>query len=189
MVIYLFQAADAPSQYTFHDEAVVISTVVIALAAIINLVVSTLLWRETRSYSKTTRDMFEASHRPYVGVHRIQFTNDESQRKITIRAEIHNKGSVPAQRVEYEVKVVANGFPLPVIMAEHKPSLIFPGTPAFNTSHITDAKEYRDTISMPIDFFLSVHYEGVANRKYSYEGQWMHRPGENCFVVLGATST
>ena len=45
---------------------IVLSTVVIAIATVANVVVSILMWSVTRDYTEVTRNIFKAANRPYV---------------------------------------------------------------------------------------------------------------------------
>ena len=75
---FLLQTAIQSTPLSWDGRATTISTIIIAGAAVVNLIVAILLWKTTINSTKITRDIFEASHRPYVGVISAKYLHTES---------------------------------------------------------------------------------------------------------------
>jgi hypothetical protein len=79
------------------------STVMIAFATVVNLLISGFLWRATKEavdVSKRSveisRKVFEAANRPYVGVENLEVQRNEATKNLRIRTTFKNFGSIPA---------------------------------------------------------------------------------------------
>jgi hypothetical protein len=185
----LFQLPIQSPPLSWDGSATTISTVIIAGAAVVNLVVAILLWKATAGSTKITRDIFEASHRPYVGVVSARYLHTESSQKIEILLKIKNTGTIPAVGVTSRFELLANHIQVAVTGPETKPLVIFPGTTRTFGCKITDAKEYKDTVKALLDLEMSIDYSGLEGKQYHHQSKWMRHPDHDRFALTGATST
>ena len=52
----------------YWEDQITVATLVIAASTVVSLIVSVLMWNAMRRQTQLTQDIFEAAHRPYVGV-------------------------------------------------------------------------------------------------------------------------
>lgn len=76
-------------------DPIVTATWVIAIATVVNVVVSAGLWKATRNSVEIARRVYEATNRPYIGTERIDLTNDTAHRVLDIAIVLKNYGTVP----------------------------------------------------------------------------------------------
>lgn len=93
----------------WYQDPMTLATVIIAGAAVINLSASFLMWRVTRDYARTTRDIFEAAYRPHVSITGISPMNYPQEKKISFTVSLKNFGSIPARNVSLSCGVYNDG--------------------------------------------------------------------------------
>ena len=112
------------------------STVVIAFATVVNLVVSIGLWTATQSAVNVTRDTFFAANRPYVGVEAFDIRRDDARKTLEISALVKNFGTAPADEADIQHEPSTNGRPIEAEGVPDKPMILFPAMRIRRTSHL-----------------------------------------------------
>src|SRR5712664_4923322 len=117
----------------FHDPLAVatsVATIVIALATLASLWISNRMWRVTGKYTEITKNIFEASSRPYIGVTKLSMKAKEAgfnplpvfEFDVTYK----NVGSVPALELRRSVTIMVDGEALPPITPEEATAVLIP---------------------------------------------------------------
>lgn len=183
------------------NETIAKATIVIAVATVLYLIATVLLWWTTRRSANLTRDMFEASHRPYV---HITLEKDEPEEEeededaddedaddfFRVFITFENVGSVPAHDLKFDVRVIVDGTVLPMEELEEEPSsVVFPGMKMYSAISTSDPKDIDKINSART---LSVHikstYKGATEKQYSYEDKADYDPEDGSFSTR-ATAT
>jgi len=171
-------------------EPLVISTIVIATASAIYTVFSILLWRVTARYTKTTEKMFEASHRPFIGVEKIDITDEPGNNRLTVVARLTNFGSFPANRLLLSWNLTVNGAPLLPGPSEGRATVLFPRV-AFKIQHPITGPTYTAVTQSPaaLEFSIDARYQGVEGREYRSQQRYLYNRELKTFDVLEGQST
>jgi hypothetical protein len=172
MLLALLQVTN--TSVVWYKDPLTVATIVIAVATVAYFISTMLLWRETRDSVRITRDMFEASHRPYIGLTAISHTISDEKATFTVRYK--NAGSVPARDFKVGVQVVANGIVVPQGAREEEDiSVIPPGLEQFDIATITgpnELKAVKDAHTLAILFKCS--YKGMTDKEYCYTDKLVH---------------
>ncbi len=80
------------------------------MATVVYTVVTAFIWYTTRQNTIATRQVLEASHRPYVGVTLVHVEEMLSS-YADLCATIQNVGTVPSRNVEIELQISFDGSP------------------------------------------------------------------------------
>lgn len=197
MLLFLLQDAK-PAWYA---DPMVTATVVVALATVVNVAATLLLWLTTRRQVNITRDMFEASHRPYVGVIKIQrfdFPEPEEDDEdvkpleyIVFQIVYKNVGSVPAHSFQPYARVVVDGTMLPIVEAEEEAfAVLLPGIDQFSQVKVDDPKEVKQIENAAtLSLIVKCTYKGVAGKEYSYEKKATYEKKLDDFTIKKVTAT
>jgi hypothetical protein len=157
-------------------DPITISTIVIAFSTVASVCVSLLLWSVTRRYTKVTRDIFEAAHRPYIALSDFsgdggQFGNNEPVR-VTFGAKYRNSGSVPGNKitVTWNLRTKA-GAQVKFYPPDEKETVLLSGDEE-STGIWTDldnelTKAWLDS-SLELEVSLVLTYQGVTGTEYSH---------------------
>ena len=168
---------------------IVLSTEVIAIATVANVVVSILMWSVTRDYTEVTRNIFKAANRPYVGTSGIIPIKDEANKTFPINLEIKNFGSVPAKNVETAWNLSLNGVPMPVSKVPDKPLVLFPQTSNFLAATFSGDK-YSSIVNGDsiLEITLEIRYKGAYQEQYYYSEKSRYAHNMNRFIGLSGES-
>jgi hypothetical protein len=202
MLLFLLQTASDPNEW---NRTIAVATVVIAVATVLYLITTVLLWVTTRQSANLTRDMFEASHRPYVYSFKVEcgdYDHDEDEdeddidedalpKGLYFQVGFKNVGSVPAHDFQSEFQVILDGkiFPYPE-HEEHGNTVLFPGQETYIYALFEDEKEIEKlrnykTISLAIE----CSYKGVGEKQYTYTEKALLDDNDGEFFTLTNTST
>ena len=93
------------------QDPITLSTMVIACATVLNLGISFFMWLATYRSMNITKNIFDAAHRPYVGVlgNSISLIRRAAQREIQINVKLKNSVTVSANLVKYEISIFLDG--------------------------------------------------------------------------------
>lgn len=103
------------------------SNVVVALATVANVGVSACLYIATNQSVAISRDVFQSTNRPYVGVDEIKVTPDPQTKLITWSIQLKNFGTVPAYNSISDLSMKENGKAIQMLSVPSKPITMFPG--------------------------------------------------------------
>jgi hypothetical protein len=160
---------------------------VVAIATVVNVIATLLLWLTTKESVNVTKEMFEASHRPYVHISEIEMrgpddddddgdlgdeADDPALRKeLCFNVVFNNVGSVPAHDVVANMQLVVDGLIMPNIELEDKPiAVLFPNEEKYTTIVADDPKDIEQIQkAKALSLIIKCTYKGVAEKQYSYE--------------------
>lgn len=186
----LLQSAQITSDW-FKDP-VTSATTVVALASVVNLIIAALMWRVTSKTTKITRDIFEASHRPYVHISGITFTNDTDKKSLRITVMLLNVGSVPAYNFNEKVVFMLTGkegLNLPDI-EEKGTIIIYPQASIESSATLSDPTDYNlITKRERLGLTVAMTYKGAGRKKYQSEHKYVFSEEQNKFVKISDSAT
>lgn len=166
-------------------DPIITSTVVIALATILNLFISVLLWQATYNSTKVATDTYKAANRPYVGIAGYDINKDDLNKKLIFNVRFRNVGPVPATEFDAELDVKLNGKPLSGEKVPDKPKVLFPQTESHFRAIIT-GEDYDPVVngSSILEVTVNIKYKGVQTEQYyTYDkAQYSHKI--NSFISL-----
>jgi hypothetical protein len=182
----MFLLQSTPIAPDWHQIAVSYATIAIAGFSLVSLVTSFGLLAATASYTKTTRDVFKAANRPYVGVTSIRTVHDKEKKLFVPIATIMNQGTTLAKNTIVDSTLIANGKVVPLSRPLDKPSVLIPGT-GLNISSAYSEKEHYDKVhNAKLDLRIRIDYEGLNKQKYYCEFEAMRDPENDTFIVIGS---
>ena len=175
----------------WYKDAIALATVVIATATVVNLFVSIFLWRATAGATRITRDIFEASHRPYLGVTQIDTELDAANQRMKIVCHARNFGSIPAHNVEIiKGQNLINGVPVkyphPTKFGKFS---VFPGAPHFLNFFLRGPHPLATLPTANLELHVTLRYEGLNGKGYRYHQESMYHPETGQFVPLKEVSS
>ena len=154
------------------SDPIVLSTVIIACATVVNVLVSTLLWLVTRRSVKIAEQMFLTQQRPFVGVAGWTFESDPITRRISIGVKFQNFGSIPARKFYANLEVYIDKLSIQINKMEVNPSTLFPNVLSTIRASMVQSKKFESIISwvVPFEIVFKATYQGVGDLKYeTYE--------------------
>lgn len=172
------------TQAAWDTRAITVSTIIIALAAVVNFIVAWLLWRTTVGYTKVTRDIFDASHRPYVGVVMVDYVRHHSPLQVELIGHIKNVGTVPARDVKIQHQLIMNGKAQSPSGLDTNFGVIFPGVEVQWRCCTSNDEEYKECLTANLEVRMTIDYAGLAGQSYRYEYQAMRERSRDVFAVL-----
>src|SRR5258708_4212282 len=93
----------------WSDPAVITSIILVGIT-LVYVVVTALIWHATWQNTKATRQLLEASLRPYVGIVSVKFNeNAPGFASGNLPVTIKNVGTVPALGIDVDVQFVLSG--------------------------------------------------------------------------------
>ena len=178
---------ETPKKRWFHDH-ITLSTVVIALATVVNLFVSIGLWVSTKDSVDVARNVFEAANRPYVGLDAFNVKNDREKKNIYFAAEVKNFGTSPAEQADVRWEMLFNGVIQPSTGIPANMSTLFPSQqPRVLYAGIgTKSYEYIMSRQITLTFILRASYNGPADKSYRYCNKGQYDPHIDKILDLGA---
>lgn len=166
------------------------SNLIIAIATVINVVISYFLWKATYNTAKVSQHIFKASHRPYVFAHmKVLFHDNPETKFFTINADFKNSGSVPAKNVVSKWQVLIDGLVQQGEKIPDKPGLIesqgyITLVAGVGGVWFTQIQEGRSILEIETD----VAYEGIGNEKFFSKTKFRYVPNLKNFYSLGTES-
>ncbi len=182
---FIQTAAESPA----YGRVIANATVVIAIATVLYLITTFLLWLTTRENVFTTKNMFEASHRPYVGPTGITRKDAASPRMITFNVFYRNVGTVPASECNVTVQVVTDGVLIPMeVKEEEEHSVAFPNVSYQQTCVVSEPNELdRVTRASTLAIVFRCSYKGVGNQTYHSEEKYAFNKQYSTFTRVKGT--
>jgi hypothetical protein len=149
------------------SDPVTLATVVIAIATVVNVIVSWFLWKATHRTANVTQNIFEAAHRPYL-MSVLSADWRVEQQRFNFNTEIRNFGSVPARKLKgriiatlgnREVKSWDDISPISLYLLPQQP-IEFPSW--LDGDDFTDLWEHAAELRISVD----VQYSGAGEQTY-----------------------
>lgn len=216
-MLFLLLQANNPS-VAWYKDPITVATIIIALAAIGSAVISERLRRVTAEYVqatkeyvkatqdmlnatqetmqltkdnlRVTRDIYEAAHRPYVGIFEVNHGFQQQNTALLIELKYKNIGSVPAVELKAAVTFAVDGAPIsddsPV---KDSVGVILPDqTLAARYTYYGDFNEAL-TGNIILTFTFSCSYKGVTQQEYRYEQESQYEHHFKGFYIIKAYAT
>lgn len=163
-----------------------LSSIVIALATLLYVIISVFLWKATKRSADITEKMFEASNRPYIGIDRIDAVDKDYPKKIDLT--VKNFGTVPAKDVWEETTARTHN----EVVHHHKsdPTILCQGG-AF-VSGINISEELYSAIlldSLPLVITIDIHYKALGDIEYQATYTYEYAKERGCFRLKGGSES
>jgi hypothetical protein len=159
---------------------------VIALATIVNLVVATMLFNATSRAADIAQQVFEAAHRPYVGIDSFDTDMDTERHTLTVTAQMKNYGTAPAEHNDAGWQEYLNGVAQVMSHLPTGPRTLFPGQIAkFTSGEGEPIYSQIMTGSSTLEFVIYASYKGPGGKSYSYREKYRYDPSVNGFRDIG----
>ena len=176
MPLSLLQAVNDPNAW---NQTIAVATIVIAVATVFYLIATVLLWLTTRRSVNLTRDMFEASHRPYVGASKISYKIDDENQMLEFVILIINSGASPATDLNQTQQILLDGIPLHMDSHESTGQCLMPKETSSHHILLTGEKFVKAINSGVLTLRYSLRYKGVGQKQHQYddESAYYHNKG------------
>jgi hypothetical protein len=181
-----------PSPTASWDDPVTVATVVVAIFTVVSVIVSAFMWSETREQARISREIFEAAHRPYIGI-------TELSGAMSIQGKVHgwvtvlikNSGSVPAYRLKILWRLSIGDIVLPDTKTAERVMVLLPDDPTRITLDYYFSQDYMEKLNgAPLDILVTIKYKGVTDKEYNYTQHAVYnRSDERGYVMTEADST
>lgn len=167
---------------------ITLATIVIAGAAVFNIIVSALLWVATYRNAKIARLVFEASERPWLGVNLFKVANNPSGKVLRISLRIENFGKVPALQMKARWEDFRLGDMRDILEERNLPiegTVVFPRVGIIKSESIK-GKAYDAMIEQGAELLVSllITYEGPRRDKYWTKQKYSFDPKTVTFFAL-----
>ena len=167
----------------WSDPAVVVA-VVGAATAIFYTILTLLIWHATWQNTRATREIIEASQRPYLGITGIEIVHPQYHTgEVKVATTIANVGTVPSRSVETDIMIIYpdgktertnEGTPRSVSLFQGQKSAIF----------ITLPLERLPLLSTGgFEVSVTVRYQGMTEKQYATHGAYKYTGPLNGFAV------
>lgn len=175
----------------WYQDPIIVATLVIAFASVTSLLIAALTWLTSFRYTKITRQIFEASYRPYIAVVESKVENDQESRQFRATFNIKNVGSVPAYDFRGTIKFETPEGVIDIPAYAEARAVIPPQTSYPLVAVIRNPRDYERLNSAAIlDVVVSAEYKGVVPKKdYHYERKGRLNKELNNFMVIGDLAT
>lgn len=177
---------ETPKTSWVHNP-ITLSTVVIAIATVVNLVVSFGLWLSTKDSVEVATHVFEAANRPYVGLDSFSVRNNREKKNIHFIAEVKNFGTAPAEQADIRWEMLFNGVIQPSTGIPANASTLFPSQQPRGMYAGIGTQTYEQIMSRQITltFILRASYNGPADKSYRYCNKGQYDPQIDKILDLG----
>jgi len=162
------------------ENPVTLATIVIACAAVISLLVSIGMWVATWRSVDITRKTYEATHRPYLGVQRIDTEQISGSRGMKITLQYENFGPVPATVLDLSLKAYVDGTEVGRGPAK-KGITLHPGAPLSQRVYVRDPDFAQVESGRPLEITVDIKYRGPVEKTYSLSQRYIYLPALNLF--------
>jgi hypothetical protein len=162
------------------ENPVTLATIVIAFAAVISLFVSIGMWVATWRSVDIVRKTYEATHRPYLGVQRIDSEEISGSRGMKITLQYKNFGPVPATVLDLSLIAYVDG--TEVARGPAKKGITqHPGAPLSQRLYVRDPEFAQVENGRPLEITLGIKYRGPVEKTYSFSQRYLYLPALNLF--------
>lgn len=166
---------------SWSDPSIVL-TAGIAIFTFIYVILTGLIWRATLQNTKATREMLEASNRPYLGISGVTINHKDLLHSGIVVA-IQNVGSVPSPRVEVDLKISLAGKVSRTFDGSGRPHFVaMPGESFRLTEDLTDA-EHQRLKDGDLEADIRIRYCGASNKQYRTDAAYTYKDTEGFVIV------
>jgi len=163
-----------------------LATIVIAIATVVNVVVSLIIGYLTNKYTETTQNIYRASNRPYIGA-KLKITSNDKIKKYYLITEIRNYGSVPASHVQPEFIILLDGFKVEDISHSIPDTYfnLYPNSQIQATHQINAYADIRNGHKI-LEIETKIKYKGITEDQYEDYQKWRYSIKYDRFVPIDA---
>jgi hypothetical protein len=156
----------------------VITTVIIAAVTLLYTLLTGLIWHATWQNTKATREVLEASHRPYVGIVNVNLGGQIGETNVIVS--VSNVGSVPSRDVEMNMELCAGPNKRSIRGFENS-IVLFTGQTFSASLTLTDEELPYQGTGFHIE--VTVRYKGVTDKEYTTRCTYTYRDPLEAFVI------
>jgi hypothetical protein len=160
-------------------DPMVLWTIVIAAATVVNVGVAVFMWLAMRQSNAIAKKVFEASHRPYIGVSEHIVKINEISDGMYIHVGFKNFGEIPARKVRAKWQVFINGNLQPSqILPDDNIETLFPGTSGGFGGNIGNPQVWAsiDNGTSVLEVSFEATYQGITEETYRTNEQARYKP-------------
>lgn len=176
-----FQAA--PTPVVWYEDPITVATIVIAVCTLFYSVFTFLILKATAHSARITSEIFEAAHRPYIGisemVRKVDHDNDMMQFTFTLT----NSGSVPASDLKVTLQALHDGIAFDIRTFEKNIACVMPQGCAMNYTRFEGEQFTMAQHASALTFRFSIQYQGIRQKQYSYEAETIYYRGNDIFIT------
>ena len=181
----------APVTHALFIDPITAATCITAACTVAYSVLTYLILRATAANTRVTKQIFEAAHRPYLGISNVDTELSQSQRQLKFTCTLKNFGSTPAHNIEvvrHEV-IIPNVPPSELSLKSGKFS-VFPNNERFiNVNFDTGFTLIPILTSGKLELLVYLRYTGVTEKSYAYNYHAVYDPNTGQLVPVEEQST
>jgi hypothetical protein len=162
-----------------------VATVVMAVATVVNVIVACYQWRAARNSAETTRMIFEAGNRPYVGLESLVCIKNETEQSLSIFAVIKNFGTATAENCEFGWSLYISGSPLSGTGVPANTTSLFPGLAHHLRANIRQSYSQITSGMSSLEIVVSLSYTWQPQKSHIYKEKYRYEHSQNAFMGLG----
>jgi hypothetical protein len=170
-------------------DSVTISTVFIAIATCVNVIVSALQWGAAKKSAAVALSIFQTANRPYVGVEALEFRKNKIKKSAHIEAYIKNSGTAPAEHCEFCWEIYINKVLHPGKDIPSNPGILFPQATTQLKGDL-NGPLYYGIISgkTTLEIIVRISYKWQENKDDVHKEKHRYDHTQNAFMNLGIFS-
>jgi len=169
-----------------ESKTIRVSTVIIAIATVVNVIVAYLMWQITSSNVEITEKFLTLENRPFIGTQKIFPEIDKKNKIFTHNIVFKNFGSIPAKHVKLRTEIYFDDKLKSGDMDTSKAeSILFPGVTANNDGGVYD--NFFDSVFVYNKLYKVRHeitYFGPNNKRYHTVEMWDYSKKSNSFILV-----
>jgi hypothetical protein len=182
-----------PSPTASWDDPITVATVVVAVFTVVSVIVSAFMWSATREQARISREIFEAAHRPYVGV--LELSGSMS---IGARVDgwlsilIKNSGTVPAYQLRAFWLLSIGDVVILDTRGTEKASVLLPDEPTrLHLNYVISKEQFSELKEgANLNIVVSIKYKGVTKKEYDYTQHAIYTASNQLgYVMMDADSS
>ena len=169
-------------------DPIIVATMIIAIATVINLGVAILMWNISARTLKHSQRIFKDTHRPFIGIYdpSITIVNDTA---INPFIRYKNFGSLPARNITLSVDIILNGNTIASESPFEKPVVLFQGGESMWAATIAEGTVDQVFLNPQThaEIVIRLDYESVDESCYLTEERYRLNHSTNEFELKSST--
>jgi hypothetical protein len=174
------------SRSSWWEEPITLATVVIAVATMFNVAVSICIGYFTFDYTRTTKNIYKASNRPYLGV--IQNDIKHDGKKSYIISTLKNVGNVPAtiESISHSVLLDTSQMKPRFTDSQEKRSNLLPQQTMILVHEINLKAPITESTRM-LEIEFTIKYKGINEDPYEDYEKYGYDNAHDAFIPIKAS--
>ena len=164
-------------------------TAIIAVATLAYVIVTGYLLKLNSKSLNLTREMFEATNRPFISIETVASYPSSSSRPEHVFIGIKNTGNLPAKNIVPVCQIKIDGKHLAFDITPSDKIFLFPGSHNVyaikpnNLDTITNSLKSKSSI----EIFFELKYNAISDHTYTTKGYYTFNYTHDAFKVVDAT--